>query len=216
MDTINLLELNDLCNSCNKSDHIIKQYIDNISCNDENKYFILCLRACEQGHLSVVKFLINNYIFDTKKMKLIEGACYYGHLHILEYLYLLHPENFSPNNFYNQLLCYICEKGYFEILKFLSGISEHHIYYLCVGSGFCLEYIPIHFAFKHGHLHIIKYIIELNNNYHDLMVNNILPYNNHHPYKLACKFGRTDLINYLIQFYPKLYTDIKSEYNLDN
>ena len=165
--------------------------------------------ACQEGYLSVVKYLIEKLGFppnycDPGKQSALNQAARVGHLPILQYM--IEEQNASPTlpdktEFALTPLHWACRNGHFNIVRYLIETQKVSPDYCEPGKQSALSQAAIG-----GHLHILKYLIETQG------VSPTLPDKTQHaltPLHWACLNGHLNVVKYLIetQKVPPNYCD---------
>jgi len=140
---------------------------------------ILC-RACKGGHLDVVKFALEHGArIDLSHWQLI---CYEGQIQIINYFASLGLKYFEY-----WTLDQACDKGYYDVVKFL--LDGREIDHFRLGNIFNL-------VCQKGHMSIVRYLISHVKDETQL-------YNG---FLKACEKGHVDIVKFLVKMGVNIYT----------
>ena len=160
---------------------------DKEKCNYTNTCFIL---ACENNHLEIVKFLVDQGTdVNAKTYFLNTGlilACENGHLEIAKYLVENRAHIKAKTYYQNTALMLASENGHFEIVRFLveNGADMYVKNYF--------NFSALILAAKNGHLEILEYLVgRAGANTSEVDQVNAL--------NLARENGHLETVNYLVE-----------------
>ena len=150
--------------------------------------------ACLNGHLEVVKWLVEIHPSTKYDNKGFVYACWYAHLEVAKWLVVINP---SAEYFYD--CCYdsafvnACSRGYLEVAKWLVDIkpSAEYLSACCYNSAFID-------ACSNNHLEVAKWLI---NTYPQL---NIFA-NNNEAFRNACIYKHIEVARWLVEICPYHY-----------
>ena len=128
------------------------------------------IEFCKNGDINSIRTLINAHRINIHMNNEIgfRCACYYGHLHIVEYLTNLYKIN--PN--YNIINIHadnesgfgsVCFNWRIDIVEYLINLHKENTDYMKINIHVNDEYI-FRRAYIHGYIHIMKYLINLYKN----------------------------------------------------
>jgi ankyrin repeat protein len=154
--------------------------------------------ACFNGHIEIVKWLINlddkPYIHANND-EAFRSACFYGHIEIAKWLINLDdkPDIHAVDDF---AFIYACFNGHIEIAKWLMTLDDKpniHANNDCV----------FRFACCNGHIEIAKWLINLDDkpNIHA---------NNDEAFRYACFYGHIEMAKWLVTICDDYYIEIKN------
>jgi ankyrin repeat protein len=153
--------------------------------------------ACENGHIQVVKYLIENGYVDVNYTTLYKGrtplhyACMQGHLDVVKYLFENEETyvNYSDSDGYKPFNL-ACKNCHMDVINFMIKHKR-----LDLSAKDKNGENPFHWACRHGHLHYVRFLIE----HRHVDVNDTVIYYKNKAIHLACRFGHLDIIQYLIE-----------------
>lgn len=128
--------------------NIVRYLIDNNIINSTKNYDDCIKYACANGHLQIVKYLINFINNNDVINKSFEFACRHGHLDIVIFL-ISYNANIHYGN--NLPLIIASINGHHEIVKLLV-LRNANILDQNIGA--------LYGAYNHGHLNIVKYLLD--------------------------------------------------------
>ena len=117
--------------------------------------------ACENGHLNIVKYLIekqnvNKEAKDRDGWTPLYCACENGHLNVVQYLIEKQNVNKEAKDDKDRTpLHYACANDQLDVVSYL--IEKQHVNKEATDED---DYTPLHYACENGHLNIVKYLIE--------------------------------------------------------
>ena len=192
-------------------------------------------KACRYGEISILKKALNKNTDINIILKLIETACENGHLHIVKYLIERNEKNNNilDIDFRHNMFVLVCYKEYYNISKYLLKYCEKHsdcgqiykilndtLYSISKYKNHIIKYI-INFyiqnkydvlnnfnnsslfldAYIKGQTEIVKYLID----YYEKNGNriNIIKYNDY-IFRYAYKCGKIDILKYIIEYSEKI------------
>ena len=158
-----------------KDDQQISKDIINQRCDDSNSVNVkvnVIIDACENGHIEIVKMLIeldgerqikDNYIIDNVFVK----ACEKGHIEIVKMLLDLEENRKIQYNTIERAFYLSCKIGQVRVIKLLLELKDYHT----INVNFD-EYCSFLIACENGHIEVVKLLLELKgeNQFHDCNV----------------------------------------------
>ena len=159
------------------------------------------LESCTYGHLAIVQWLYDYYPSSRDAVDFNESfmcACSRGHLEVAQWLYEINP-SINVHMWANNVFYHICANGHIDIGKWWISIADPNRDYH--------DYVTTACGF--GHLELIQYISE---NY---IVDFNVSYNKHVLYYGAYCYKYENILRWLIQMKPWVYTYVNGRYDLD-
>ena len=179
-----------ICGYLDKNGKNEKYNLDIAGCNHTHKWDNFnnwaIRRACYNGHLPIVVYLLENYPqvdITAHDNCAISLACSYGHLPIVVYLLENYPEVDITAN-YNKVICRVCENGYLPVVKYL---LENYPEVDITAYNNC----AIRWACYNGHIEIVKYLLEKYPEVDITATNNFA-------IRWACEVGHLPIVVYLV------------------
>lgn len=166
-------------------------YKANIDIQDDQRCSPL-LYACQNGHLGMVKFLINMgasiEVCDRYKNTPLHLACSGKHTEIIELLVYHRRKLVKQNNSQDMTPLHIaCQTGDLSIVKYLVNNGANI-------SALTGDYsTPLHIACNNGHLNIVKYLIAVGAEVEMPDINGWTPLFQ------SCNKGHEDVVEFLIK-----------------
>ena len=152
-------------------------------------------RACDNGHLDVVKYLMslpgkidpsseNNYSIIMASLN--------GHLEVVKYLISLPKEyGIDPSANNNEAIILASKYGHLEVVKYLMSLPKEYKIDPCVDNNEAIRY-----ACQRGHLEVVKYLMSLPGNIDPSAENNAA-------IRWASRKGHLEVVKYLMSLHKE-------------
>ena len=124
----------------------------------DNTYNYAICWACYNGHILVVKYLMENWLqlidISAENNWAISFACINGHIEVVKYLMKnwLHLIDISVNN--NFAILWACSKGHIKVVKYLMK-NWSHLVDITADDNYA-----ICCACSYGHIEVVKYLMK--------------------------------------------------------
>ena len=159
------------------------------------------LKVCENGHLSIVKYIYEFGEIDIhdKKELAFRNACRSGNFELVQYILNIGIDLLSlPSTEYEDIFSNACRSGNLKLVQFLWKLG------IKIGRRFDLynnnEFVFLS-ACESGSVEVVQYILNLgieNGRIFDIHINN------EYPFFHACTSGNIELIEYLLKLGGKI------------
>ena len=152
--------------------------------------------ACRNGHLEVVKVLLNAPNKTTHNMSLdingcvLHEACENGHLEVVKYLLNVRGIDINDEHGGGTSLRFACLNGHLQVVKVLLNAKDINVNKTSTRGG-----TPLGCAVLNGHLEVVKALLNAN----DIVVNTHLHFDGNSTLLNIAKENKYDEIVHLLQ-----------------
>jgi len=143
---------------------IVKSIIEGNEVFDNYKYEYVLREAIINGHLNIVKYIIDKSGFVKTFISVFEKrhiviAAQNGHLEIIKYIIEHWPKEYHTINIINEATAVASEKGYLEIVMFLVNELGANVQPKGEMSTYTYDPLALIYSIDKGHLEIVKFLL---------------------------------------------------------